>query len=78
MLDFLQALKAHTKGEIGEEEQRRAAICQTCPEKEQRIYAEFLESKIIEINGLVCTRCSCPLATKIHAKDEKNKCLKWI
>ena len=77
MLDFLQALKAHAKGDIGTEEERRSAICQECPEKEPRLYAEFLDSKIVELNGFVCTRCACPLATKIFAKDKKNICPKW-
>jgi hypothetical protein len=79
MLDFLQALKAHAGGDISTEEIRRSAICQECPEKEQRFYAEFLDSKIVELNGFVCTRCACPcpLATKIFAKDKKNICPKW-
>lgn len=77
MLDFIQAVTKHAKGEIGEEEQRRAVICGGCPEKERRAYADFLDSKIVEVNGFVCKKCSCPLATKIFAKDEKNKCPKW-
>lgn len=77
MIDFIQALGQHIKGKIGEEEKRRAAICSSCPLKELRGYAEILDSKMIEINGYVCTLCDCPLATKIFAKDKKNICLEW-
>jgi hypothetical protein len=78
MLDFLQSVTSHIKGTISSEEKRRAEICGKCPEKEKRNYADFLDSKIVELNGYVCTRCDCPLATKIFAKNEKNKCVKWL
>lgn len=77
MIDFIQALGQHVRGKIGIEEKRRATICSNCPLKELRGYAEILNSKMIEINGYVCTECDCPLATKIFAKEEKNICLKW-
>lgn len=77
MKDFFQAVTQHIKGAIDKEEIRRAEICNTCELKERRIYADFLHSKIVEINGFVCTKCDCPLATKIFAKDKKNICSKW-
>lgn len=77
MLDFLQALKQHFTEDIGEEEKRRAEICGSCPSKEVRAYAQILDSKMVELNGYVCTECSCPLATKIFAKEDKNICPKW-
>lgn len=77
-MDFLQALKQHVKGETGEEEKRRAAICAECPLKEIRLYAQIFDAKMEEINGYVCTKCDCPLATKIFAKEQKNICPKWI
>lgn len=77
MKDFFQAVTQHIKGAIDEEEIRRAEICNTCELKERRDYVDFLHSKIVEINGFVCTKCECPLATKIFAKDKKNICSKW-
>jgi hypothetical protein len=77
MIDFLQALKQHFTEEIGGEEERRAAICAACPDKEVRAYAQILDSKMVELNGYVCKVCSCPLATKIFAKEDKNICPKW-
>lgn len=78
MIDFLQAVTKHIKGTISGEDKRRANICAKCPEKEKRNYADFLDSKITEVNGYVCTRCDCPLATKIFAKNENNICPKWL
>ena len=77
MTDFLQALAKNIKGEITPEAKRRAAICVTCPIKEKRIYASFLNAKIEKIEGYVCKLCDCPLATKIFAQDPENICSKW-
>lgn len=77
MLDFLQAVKQHIRGEAGPEEERRADICAKCPLKEVKLYAHIFDSKMEEINGYVCVECGCPIATKIFAKDEKNICHKW-
>lgn len=77
MVDFLQAMAQHLTGKDTKEAQRRAEICAACPDKETRSYAKILEAKMVEINGFVCLECSCPLATKIHAKEENNICPKW-
>lgn len=77
MLDFMQALKQHINGGVGEEQERRVAICGGCPDKKVRVYAQILNSKMVEINGFVCAKCNCPLATKIFAQEEDNICPKW-
>ena len=77
MKDLLQAFSQHLKGEVTEEAERRVRICAECPEKEVRLYAQILNSKMQEINGYVCLECGCPLATKILAKEENNICPKW-
>lgn len=78
MLDFTHALIKHARAKgIDHLQKERAEVCTECPEKEIRNYATFLNSKIVEINGYVCTRCDCPLATKIFAEDKKNICPLW-
>jgi len=77
MTDFIQALAKCITGRYGEEEERRASICAACPEKEQRSYAEILNAEMVEIKGFVCTRCDCPIATKVFAIKDKNICPKW-
>jgi hypothetical protein len=77
MVDFIQALGRHIKGDVTDLQKERATECASCEDKEQRVYADILDSKMVEINGYVCTRCDCPLATKIFAKGKKNICNKW-
>lgn len=77
MKDFFQAIAKHVKGNFSEKELSRAKTCQSCDLKEKRKYADFLDSKIVEINGFVCTKCDCPLATKLFAKEKENICSKW-
>jgi len=77
MIDFFQAITQHVKGKITEEAIQRANVCADCPLKEKRSYSDFLNSQIVEINGFVCSKCDCPLATKIFAKDKKHICDKW-
>jgi predicted nucleic acid-binding Zn-ribbon protein len=78
MKDFLQALKQHITGKVTTEAEQRASICAECPLKELRDYARIFNSKMEDVNGYVCTGCSCPLATKIFAKEPENICPKWI
>ena len=77
MKDLIQAVAQHLKGEVTEEEQRRADICADCPAKDWRSYARIFNSKMENVNGYVCDECGCPLATKIFAKDKDNICPKW-
>jgi hypothetical protein len=77
MKDFLQAVKSHMLEDPGDEEKRRAEICAGCEFKEKKIYAQIFKAEMKEINGYVCTKCICPLATKIFAKEPENICQKW-
>lgn len=77
MMDFIKALTKSIKGNHTEESLRRANICATCPEKKKMFYAAFVNAEIKDIKGFVCTRCSCPLATKVFATEQENICNKW-
>lgn len=78
MRDFLQALKQNISGNISEEAAERAKICAQCPEKRYSSYAEILNTVMVEVDGYLCAgHCSCPLATKIYAKEPENICPKW-
>lgn len=77
VMDFLQAIIAHSNDKQTELSLERAKVCAGCEFKEKRFYASFLNSKIEEVNGFVCILCDCPIATKIFAKKKKNICTKW-
>ena len=77
MIDFINALTKSLKSENTDESRRRSEICASCPLKEKRFYADFVEAEIKEVNGYVCTECHCPIATKIFATKKENICRKW-
>lgn len=77
MLDFIQALTKSIKGDHTEETLRRAHVCAECPEKSKKVYASFVNAEIKDIEGFVCDRCKCPLATKVFASEPENICNKW-
>lgn len=78
MKDFLQALKQNITGKITPEAERRANICGKCPDKKASSYTEIFNAVMVEIDGYVCTgHCTCPLATKVFAKEPENICPKW-
>jgi len=77
MMDFINALANSIKGNHTEESLRRANICAACPEKSKKFYATFVDAEIKDIEGFVCDRCLCPLATKVFATEPKNICPKW-
>ena len=77
MIDFINALTKSLKGKHTEESRRRSEICAKCPLKEEKFYADFVKAEIKEVQGFVCTVCSCPIATKIFATETENICEKW-
>lgn len=77
MIDFINALTESLKANHTAETLRRANICAPCPEKGQRFYADFVNAEIKEVQGYVCERCACPIATKVFATEPKNICDKW-
>ena len=77
MKDFLQAVIKHSSDSHTDESKRRAKICENCNDKSKAVYGQFVNSQIKEINGYVCKRCKCPIATKIFAAEPKNICVKW-
>lgn len=77
MIDFINALTKSLKGNHTQESLQRSKICADCPEKEQKLYADFVNAEIKEVQGYVCTRCDCPIATKVFATEPKNICPKW-
>lgn len=78
MIDFINALTKSIKGKHTDESLRRATICAECPEKTKKFYADFVNAEIIDVQGFVCNRCDCPIATKVFAEETKNICEKWL
>lgn len=77
MIDFINSLANSLKGSNTPESKRRSEICAKCPLKEKRLYAEFVNAEIKDVQGYVCTLCHCPIATKIFATESKNICKEW-
>jgi len=77
MIDFINALTKSLKGKHTQESRRRSEICAKCPLKEEKFYADFVKAEVKEVQGFVCTVCSCPIATKIFATETENICEKW-
>ena len=77
MIDFINALAKSMKGKHTQESRRRAEICATCPLKEKRFYADFVNAEIKDAQGYVCTLCDCPIATKVFATEPQNICTEW-
>lgn len=77
MIDFIKALTKSINGKHTTESKRRAEICATCPLKQKRFYADFVNAEIIDVQGYVCTLCDCPIATKVFATEPQNICKEW-
>jgi hypothetical protein len=78
MIDFINALTKSLASKHTDETLRRSNICAGCPEKSKKFYAKFVNAQIIEVEGYVCDRCACPIATKVFAKEKNNICNKWL
>jgi hypothetical protein len=78
MIDFIKALTKSIKSKHTTESSRRVQICAACPLKEKRFYADFVNAEIVDVQGFVCTECSCPIATKVFAEEPENICKKWL
>ena len=49
---------------------QRAEFCAKCPFAVESIFTIFVKDELKEIEGLICTRCNCPLSAKIRSKNE--------
>ncbi len=51
---------------------QRAAICAKCPLAEMvgGVHRVVVDNKTVEVRGLVCTACGCPLSAKVRSKGE--------
>lgn len=53
----------------------RAIECAKCDQAVSSWYAELIDDKIQDVQGLICNGCGgpikCPLSTKLRSKDEK-------
>jgi hypothetical protein len=69
---WIEVLKQSTT----DEQLRRANICRKCEYAEHRNYLQFINDKMEDVKGLVCTACDgCPIIAKVRseAKCEKGK-----
>lgn len=57
----------------------RAAICSKCPLSRLSTAAHYITSgdKLVELRGIVCTKCSCPLSAKTRSVNDSCPEGKW-
>lgn len=55
----------------------RAKVCATCPHAVEGLISTFLDDDIVDVKGLECGLCSCPLSTKIRSPKSKCEANKW-
>jgi hypothetical protein len=78
MKDFVNSLAKAIQGKHTAESLRRSKICGGCDEKKKAFYPDWLDAEIVEVQGFVCNRCECPIASKVFATSKKNICPKWL
>lgn len=78
MFNIIEGWKKYLQGETSGLEKKRAEICRVCPHAVVGTYEKLMpDFQLKEIQGLKCTKCICPLSTKLRAKDEKCPLGKW-
>lgn len=55
----------------------RARSCTSCDEARSGTFEKFIGDQIIEIQGLKCRKCGCPLSAKLRSVNEKCPLNKW-
>lgn len=60
------------KGTTTELHKKRAEVCGTCVFAKHRKYLEF-QDELIEVKGMVCSACGCPLVAKVRSEDNCEK-----
>ena len=56
----------------------RSEHCTRCDHAKMGTYEKLIgESKIIEIQGMKCEKCGCPLSAKLRSKNETCPIKKW-
>ena len=55
----------------------RAKHCSSCDHARAGSFEKLIGDKIIEIKGLKCDLCRCPLSPKLRSTNEKCPLKKW-
>lgn len=52
-----------------ETHKNRAKICAACPKARHNTYVAMIKDEMIEVQGMICDECGCPLSAKIRSED---------
>lgn len=65
--------------EIEELAKKRAEVCAGCNRAVHGTYAEWIPEKrgLVDVQGLVCELCTCPLVTLLRSPNAECKKNKW-
>lgn len=73
-----QGWLSYLVGSADEQEQERAKICSTCPEAKVGAFEQMLpDFSLVEVKGLKCKACGCPLSAKIRSTEDTCPLGKW-
>ena len=52
---------------------QRAEVCNGCEFAQESMVTKFINDDLLEVKGLICGQCKCPLTAKIRSEDICNK-----
>lgn len=55
----------------------RASICSTCVNAVHSEFVDFLDFKAVEMKGMVCDKCKCPITKAVRAMNYSCPIYKW-
>jgi len=55
----------------------RAHFCAKCPFAVEGLVTDLIDDDIVDIKGMVCDKCHCPLSAKLRSVEESCPIGKW-
>jgi len=76
--NIIEGWNLYIKGKTPEFAIKRKEICKKCPFAKMGTYEKWMpEKELKEIKGLMCSKCECPLSTKLRSENEKCPLNNW-
>jgi hypothetical protein len=58
------------KGITTAKHKERYNVCKYCPSAEYKPYLDFINDELVDVKGMICNECKCPLVAKIRSNDK--------
>lgn len=56
---------------------KRAEVCADCDYSVKSKIVNVINDEVVELRGLVCDKCGCPLSAKVRSESEQCPLGKW-